>query len=172
VGLLEIRLYPDPVLRVDCPEVEIFDAALEALVADMAQTMYAAPGVGLAAPQVGVESRVAVVDVAGPDEEPDLHVLVNPRILTAEGRDTDLEGCLSMPGITEKVQRPERIRVEAQDTRGTWRTISADGLLARAIQHEIDHLGGILFTDHLTGLRRERARRWSLVVDGGGIPAV
>ncbi len=159
MALLEIRLYPDPVLRVKCSEVETFDAGLETLVRNMAETMYAAPGVGLAAPQVGIESRVAVVD-ASPDEEPDLHVLVNPRILATEGRDVDTEGCLSMPGITEKVRRPAWVRVEARDVAGNLRTIEADGLLARAIQHEIDHLDGVLFTDHLTGLRRERARRW------------
>jgi peptide deformylase len=160
VALLEIRLYPDPVLRVKCPEVETFDAALEKLAADMVETMYAAPGVGLAAPQVGVELRLAVVDVAGEDGEGDPQVLVNPRILVATGRETDVEGCLSIPGISEKVARAEHVRVEARDVAGNLRTIDAGGLLARAIQHEIDHLDGILFTDRLTGLRRERVRRW------------
>ncbi len=159
MALLEIRLYPDPVLRVECAPVETFDAVLAKLADDMAETMYAAPGVGLAAPQVGIETRLAVVDTSA-DEEPELHVLVNPRILESEGVDVDVEGCLSMPGITEKVRRPARVRVEAQDLSGSSRTIEADGLLARAIQHEIDHLDGVLFTDHLTGLRRERARRW------------
>jgi len=158
MSLMEIKLYPDPVLRVKCPPVEKFDDSLRQLAEDMAQTMYNAPGVGLAAPQVGIELRLAAVDTS-PDDEADLQVLVNPRILETGGRDVDVEGCLSIPGISEKVQRPKWIRLEAWDAAGNLRTIEADGLFARAIQHEIDHLDGVLFTDHLTGLRGERARR-------------
>ena len=165
MALLEIKLFPDPVLRVECPEIEQFDAELKKLAGDMVETMYAAPGIGLAAPQVGVELRLAVVDLSVGEEPGNAHVLINPRLLATDGEDTDLEGCLSMPGITEKVKRPESIRVEACDLSGNLRSFEADGLLARAIQHEIDHLDGVLFTDHLTGLRRERARRWMKKVD-------
>lgn len=160
MSLREIRLYPDPVLRVECPAVEAFDDDLARLAEDMIETMYAAPGVGLAAPQVGVELRLAVVDVSVGEEEGQLHVLVNPHLLACEGRETDVEGCLSIPGITDKVTRAEHIRIEARDLAGDPLQFEAEGLLARAIQHEIDHLDGVLFTDRLTGLRKERARRW------------
>lgn len=159
MALLEIRLYPDPVLRVECPAVTIFDDELARLADNMAQTMYAAPGVGLAAPQVGVELRLAVVDTSAGEEPGNLHVLVNPRILTTSGEDTDVEGCLSIPDVTEKLERPEAIRIEAEDLAGNRLLLEADGLLARIILHEIDHLDGVLFTDRLTGLRRERVRR-------------
>lgn len=155
----EIVLYPDPVLRRPTREVERFDAELERLVADLAATMYAAPGVGLAAPQVGVGLRVAVVDAGGADGGPDLHVLVNPRLVTTEGRQSEEEGCLSIPGLTERVERPRRVTVEALDARGAAVTIAGEGLLARALCHEIDHLDGILFIDRLTGLRKELALR-------------
>lgn len=160
MAVREIKLYPDPVLRIECPAVETFGVDLVRLAEDMVETMYAAPGVGLAAPQVGVELRLAVVDATAGEEEGQLHILANPRIVSTEGHDVDVEGCLSIPGITEKVARAGRIRVEAQDLAGNPQQIEAEGLLARAIQHEIDHLDGVLFTDRLTGLRRERARRW------------
>jgi peptide deformylase len=159
MSLLSIRLYPDPVLRVRCPEVETFDAELERLVEDMVETMYAAPGVGLAAPQVGVESRVAVVDATVGEEPGALRVLINPEILSTQGSEVDVEGCLSIPDITDKVERPAAVSVRAFDPQGREQLIEAEGLEARAIQHEIDHLNGILFTDHLNGLRKERARR-------------
>jgi peptide deformylase len=159
MSLLSIRLYPDPVLRVRCPEVETFDAELELLVKNMVETMYAAPGVGLAAPQVGVESRVAVVDATVGEEPGNLLVLINPRILSTQGSEVDVEGCLSIPDITDKVERPAAVSVSAFDAQGREQLIEAEGLEARAIQHEIDHLDGVLFTDHLNGLRKERARR-------------
>jgi peptide deformylase len=154
-----ILVYPDPILRRRCPEVEEFGPELEALVRDLAETMYEAPGVGLAAPQIGVEARVAVVDVEprGPDSR--LHVLVNPRILEAEGRESGSEGCLSIPGLSEKVDRPRRVRVSARAADGRVQEIEAEGFLARAICHEIDHLDGVLFIDRLTGLRKELTLR-------------
>ena len=154
-----IRLYPDPVLRVRCPEVEVFDDELRRLADDMVETMHDAPGIGLAAPQVGVESRVAVVDLSVGEDPDQLHVLINPEVLDREGRGVEVEGCLSIPGITDKVPRPLRIRVRAQDVGGEAFEIEADDWLARAILHEIDHLDGVLFVDHLRGLRRERVRR-------------
>lgn len=157
--LLPIRLYPDPVLRVKCPPVDTFDAELESLARDMVETMHAAPGVGLAAPQVGVEKRLAVVDLSVGKDPGELHVLVNPRILDREGREKEVEGCLSIPEVSEKVTRPFRIRLAAQDTAGNAFEMEADDWLARAICHEVDHLDGILFIDHLRGLRRERVRR-------------
>lgn len=154
-----ILLYPDPILRRRCPEVDGFGAELEALVRDLADTMYAAPGVGLAAPQIGIEARVAVVDVAAGQATSRLHVLVNPQIVESVGRENDTEGCLSIPGLSERVDRPARIRLEARDATGEPVEIEAEGFLARAICHEIDHLDGILFIDRLTGLRKEVAMR-------------
>lgn len=159
MAIREIRLYPDPVLRVVCPPVERFDGELAELVEDMVETMYAAPGVGLAAPQVGVERRVTVVDPSAGEEAGLLQVLVNPEIERSEGRETDLEGCLSLPAITEKVDRAARISVDAFDAEGRPIHLEAEGLLARVIQHEVDHLDGVLFVDRLTGLRKERACR-------------
>jgi peptide deformylase len=159
MALLPIRLYPDPVLRVDCPEVESFDAELAELARDMLETMYAAPGVGLAAPQVGIEKRLIVVDVSGGEEPNAAHVLVNPEIEEQEGSAIETEGCLSIPGLTDKVERPATIRVRAQDLTGEPTTLRAAGWLARAICHELDHIDGILFVDRLRGLRKERARR-------------
>lgn len=159
MALLPIRNYPDPVLRVRCPEVETFDGDLERLARDMIETMHAAPGIGLAAPQVGVELRLAVVDLSVGEDESQVHVLVNPAIVTAEGREVDEEGCLSIPGITEKVPRPARIQLEARSLGGEVQRIDADGLFARAICHEIDHLDGVLFVDRVVGLRKERVKR-------------
>jgi peptide deformylase len=159
VALRPIRVYPDPVLRVRCREVTEFDADLARLVADMVDTMHAAPGVGLAACQVGVERRVAVVDLSVARDPSQLLVLVNPVIEAREGLEVDVEGCLSIPDFTEKVPRPLRVEVRAQDATGAPQHFEAEGWLARAICHEVDHLDGILFVDHLHGLRRERARR-------------
>ncbi len=154
-----ILLYPDPILRRAASAVDRFDAELKRLVDDLAETMYAAPGVGLAAPQVGVERRVAVVDVAPGAPASRLHVLINPRVVESEGRQTDDEGCLSIPGFTERVDRPKRVRIEAVDASGAPIRFEADGFLARAMCHEIDHLDGILIVDRLTGLRKEMALR-------------
>jgi len=159
MAILPIRIYPDPVLRARCRPVEQFDAALRKLAADMVETMHAAPGVGLAAPQVGVELRLAVVDVSVGEDPAQLRVLVNPEIVRRDGSEAEVEGCLSLPGITDKVDRPLSITLRAQDLEGRPYELPAEDYLARAICHEVDHLDGILFTDHLRGLRRERARR-------------
>jgi peptide deformylase len=159
MALLPIRIYPDPALRVRCRPVESFDDTLAGLVADMVDTMHAAPGIGLAANQVGVESRVAVVDLSVGERQEDLLVLVNPELLAEQGEDEDVEGCLSIPDYTDKVTRPLAVRVRAADLDGKSFEVEAEGLLARAICHEMDHLDGKLFTDRLRGLRRERARR-------------
>ncbi len=155
-----IRTYPDPVLRAECRPVETFDGKLHKLVADLIDTMHAAPGVGLAAPQVGVERRVCVVDLSVGEDPKALHTLVNPEILTRRGSASDVEGCLSLPGITDKVTRPFEIEVKARDVDGNEFVLSAEDWLARAICHELDHLDGVLFVDHLRGLRREKARRF------------
>ncbi len=159
MAILPIRIYPDPVLRVRCPEVVDFDPELARLAADMVETMVAAPGIGLAAPQVGVEARLAVVDLSVGKDPQQLHVLVNPRLVEQEGMTAEVEGCLSLPGLTDKVDRPLRVKVAAQDLAGAPLEVTAEDWLARALCHEIDHLDGVLFTDHLRGLRRERAKR-------------
>ena len=159
MAVLPIRIYPDPVLRVRCPDVASFGDDLGRLAGDMVETMHAAPGIGLAAPQIGIETRLAVVDLTVGEDPEALHILVNPEIVEEEGKDLDEEGCLSIPGLTEKVNRPFRIRVRAKDLKGEEFEIDAEDLLARAICHEIDHLDGVLFVDRLTGLRRERIKR-------------
>jgi peptide deformylase len=154
-----IVLYPEPVLRRRAAAVERFDVELADLVRDLSETMYAAPGVGLAAPQIGIERRVAVVDVAPGAPESKLHVLVNPTIVAAEGRESGDEGCLSIPGLTARVDRPRRVTIAANGVDGLLYELVADGFLARAFCHEIDHLDGVLFIDRLTGLRKELAKR-------------
>jgi peptide deformylase len=159
MAILPIRIYPDPVLRVKCRRVETFDDGLRKLAANMVETMHAAPGVGLAAPQVGIDLRLAVVDISVGEDPAAIRVLVNPEILYRQGLETDTEGCLSLPGITDKVDRPLAITLRAQDLSGKPFELEAEEYLARAICHEVDHLDGILFTDHLRGLRKERVRR-------------
>ena len=159
MAILPIRIYPDPVLRVKTRKVEKFDDRLRKLAANMVETMHAAPGVGLAAPQVGSDLRLAVVDISVGEDPALLKVLVNPEIVRREGLATDVEGCLSLPGITDKVDRPTAITVRAQDLAGQPFELEVEEYMARAICHEVDHLDGILFTDHLRGLRKERARR-------------
>jgi peptide deformylase len=159
MAILAIRIYPDPVLRVRCRRVETFDAGLRKLAANMVETMHAAPGVGLAAPQVGSDLRLAVVDISVGEDPAAVQILVNPEVVRREGLETDVEGCLSLPGINDKVDRPFAVTVRAQTLEGESFELEAEDYMARAICHEIDHLDGILFTDHLRGLRRERARR-------------
>ena len=159
MAILPIRLYPDPVLRVRCPEVEVFDDELRQLVDDMVETMHMAPGVGLAAPQVGVEKRLAVVDTSVGEDPEMLWILINPEIVHQEGREVDTEGCLSIPSFSEKVTRPQHVTVKAQNLDGEEFELETSDFEARAICHELDHLDGILFVDHLRGLRRDRARR-------------
>lgn len=159
MSILPIRIYPDPVLRARCREVEEFDSTLVGLVADMIETMHAAPGIGLAAPQVGVDRRIAVVDLSVGESADALLVLINPRIVEQEGSAVDVEGCLSLPGITEKIERPTRIVVEAAHADGEPFSVEAEDWMARAICHELDHLDGVLFTDRLSGLKKDKAKR-------------
>lgn len=159
MAFLSIRVHPDPALRVKCATVETFDEELERLAADMIQTMKAAPGVGLAACQVGRDLRLAIVDPSGGEDAEALHVLVNPEIVENRGRVIDDEGCLSIPGITEKVARPSYVKIEAQDLEGKPFVLEGEELMARVICHEVDHLNGVLFIDRLTGLRKEKVKR-------------
>ncbi len=155
-----ILCYPDKRLREPGQDVEQFDDELHALIEDMAETMYAAPGVGLAAPQIGVSKRMFIIDVATGDDEPsDLRVFINPEIIALEGETTFNEGCLSFPGAHEDVDRAERVTVRALDKAGQPFELEADGLLAIAIQHENDHLDGKLMIDHLSVLRRRLLHR-------------
>jgi peptide deformylase len=160
-GLIRpILFYPDKRLREPGKDVEVFDAELHQLIDDMAETMYAAPGVGLAAPQIGVSKRLFIVDVATDDDEPsDLRVFINPEILSTEGETIFNEGCLSFPGVREDIERAERVKVRAFDQDGNPFELEADGLLAIAIQHETDHLNGELMIDHLSVLRRRLLHR-------------
>jgi peptide deformylase len=159
MAVLPIRIYPDPVLRVDCRPVTDFGPELRKLAADMIETMHAAPGVGLAAPQVGVDLRIAVIDLSVGEDPKQVYVIVNPEIVESSGSETGEEGCLSLPGISDKVDRPGSVLVRALDLAGKPIEIQAEQWLARAFCHEIDHLHGVLFVDHLRGLRKERARR-------------
>jgi peptide deformylase len=152
--------YPDKRLRELAKPVTRFDADLTKLIDDMAETMYAAPGVGLAAPQIGVALRLFLVDVStGADDPSDLRTFINPEIMENVGETCYEEGCLSFPGIHEEVKRAERIKVRAQDAEGKTFELVADGLLAIAIQHETDHLNGKLMVDHLSMLRRRLVHR-------------
>jgi peptide deformylase len=155
-----ILFYPDKRLRDPGKKVEVFNAELHQLIDDMAETMYAAPGVGLAAPQIGVSKRLFIVDVATDEDEPsDLRVFINPEIIATEGVTTFNEGCLSFPGVREDVERAERVTVRACDKDGKPFELEAEGLLAIAIQHETDHLNGELMIDHLSVLRRRMVHR-------------
>jgi len=159
MAVLAIRIYPDPVLRVKCRPIATIDDRVRKLAADMVETMHAAPGIGLAAPQVGVEERLAVVDLSVGEDPSQILILVNPEIVQRDGQETEVEGCLSLPGLTDKVDRPTAVRLKAQNLDGEPIELAAEGWLARALCHELDHLDGILFVDHLHGLRQERAKR-------------
>jgi peptide deformylase len=159
MALLPIVKYPDPVLNARSTEVATIDESIERLVADMVETMHAAPGVGLAANQVAVTLRVALVDLSVGKDPKALIVLINPRVIATEGNQVDEEGCLSIPGITEFVQRPLRAEVEAQNLGGKRFRVTGEGLMARALLHEIDHLDGILFLDRLSPLKRGLLRK-------------
>ncbi len=160
MAIREIRILGDPVLRARAEPVAVVDDDVRTLIDDMLETMYAADGVGLAAPQVGVGKRVIVVDVRDPDAPP--FALVNPEIVQAsEELDRGEEGCLSIPGLREIVERPASVVVEGLDRDGKPRRIEATGLLARALQHEVDHLDGILFIDRVSPLKRQMLlNRW------------
>jgi peptide deformylase len=156
MALLPILRFPDPRLKKIAAPVTRFDDSLRRLAADMAETMYEAPGIGLAATQVDVHKRMVVIDVS--EDRNDLRVFVNPAILACAGLQVGEEGCLSVPGIYDKVERAERVRVRFQDLEGGEHTLEADGLLAVCIQHEIDHLDGKVFVDHLSQLKQTRIR--------------
>jgi peptide deformylase len=154
--LLNILRYPDARLHKVATPVTVFDDGLKKLVADMAETMYAAPGIGLAATQVDVHKQIIVVDVS--ERRDTLVVLVNPEILEATGVSDIEEGCLSVPGIYELVERAERVKVRAFDQNGNPFTLEAQGLLAVCIQHEMDHLKGKVFVENLSQLKQQRIR--------------
>ena len=151
--------YGDPVLEKPGATITKFDAALEELAEDMFATMYAAQGVGLAAPQIGKSMRIAVVDVTGGKNPEAKIVLVNPEIIHAEGEKREEEGCLSIPGFRGYVVRPQFVTVKAQNAKGETFEIRGEDLLARAFCHEIDHLNGVLFLAHLSMLKRDLIRR-------------
>jgi peptide deformylase len=157
MSLLNILEFPDPRLRTKAKPVMVFDAALKKLAGDMLETMYEAPGIGLAASQVDHHIQMLVLDVSEEKNAP--MTIVNPRILEREGTQTCQEGCLSVPGIFADVDRADRIRLAAQDVQGNPLELEADGLLAVCIQHEMDHLLGKLFVDYLSPLKRDMVRK-------------
>jgi len=156
MALLQILHHPDPRLREKAKPVERFDAALQRLVDDMFETMYAAPGVGLAATQVGIAQRIAVMDCAVEEGKREPIVAINPEILERTEPEEVEEGCLSVPGVRDKLKRYRRCKMRAQDSKGKSFEIDAEGLLAQCIQHEVDHLNGKLYIDYLSSLKRER----------------
>lgn len=170
MALREIRIMGDKVLRERARPVETVTEETRRLVRDMFDTMYDAGGIGLAAPQVGVSARVLVVDVAEEDGAQHRHALVNPVVAERGGTiEKAVEGCLSIPGIEELVPRPARVVVEGSDTEGAPVRIEAEGLLARALQHEIDHLDGVLFIDRVSQLKRSLLlRKWRKLRAGAG----
>lgn len=157
--VLPILQYPDERLRKLSPPVEQLDEGDEALIDDMIETMYAAPGVGLAAPQVGVLKRILVIDTTVGKKPESLLVMINPEILSSEGEKTEEEGCLSIPDFTAEVTRAETVEVGYESREGEQVTLRADGLLSKAIQHEMDHLNGMLFIDRLSPLKRDMIKR-------------
>jgi peptide deformylase len=155
MAVLEIKKYPEVILKKKALPVERVDDALQSLIDDMIETMYAAPGVGLAAPQVGVSQRLIVIDVSTREEKSPLIVLVNPEIIEADGFVEFEEGCLSVPEYIAVITRAERTVVKGLDRNGAPVEIEGTGLLARALQHEIDHLDGLLFIDRMSSIKRE-----------------
>jgi peptide deformylase len=154
MALRPILKYPDPRLKQMAEPVKEVNDEIRRLVDDMAETMYAAPGVGLAANQVGVLLRVFVIDIANDDEPSDLRVFINPQITATVGTQTWEEGCLSFPGVTEEIRRAEKVTVTALDRDGKSFELEAEGLLAVAIQHENDHLNGVVMLDKLSAVKR------------------
>ena len=151
--------YPDPVLMRKGDPVTVFDRNLAELVEDMFESMYAAEGIGLAAPQIGISKQITVIDVSFRKDPAKRIVLINPVVVRRQGEQYEEEGCLSFPEIREKVKRAATVTVRAQDARGEFFEVEGDELLARAFQHEIDHLHGILFIDHLSRLKRDLVQR-------------
>lgn len=157
MALLKILEYPDPRLRTRAVPVEAVDDEIRRLIDDMLETMYAAPGVGLAATQVDIHKRLLVVDVSEIKDRP--LCLINPEIVEKDGVEVSEEGCLSVPGVTELVERAEHIKVRALDRNGDAFELETKGLLAVCIQHEVDHLEGKLFVDYLSELKRQRIKK-------------
>ncbi|MGA6924277.1 MAG: peptide deformylase [Desulfosarcina sp.] len=158
--MLDILTYPDKFLKQQTVPVENIDGSLQTLFDNMAATMYLAPGVGLAAPQVGIGQRFIIYDIGPREDGHDLHVLINPKIVTREGEIiSENEGCLSVPDFRADVKRAERVLVEGVDRDGNPLRFEADGLLAIVIQHELDHLDGTLFIDRISALKRQMYKR-------------
>jgi len=157
--ILPILKYGDPRLQKVCEPVTTFDKALEVLAKNMVETMYAAPGVGLAAPQIGVLKRLIVVDPTAGEKEGQLITLVNPEIINQEGEQYEEEGCLSIPDFTGKVRRPYRVVISGKDLQGREKILEGEGLLSRVFSHEVDHLNGVLFLDHLGAIKRDLIKR-------------
>lgn len=170
MSIRPVRIYGDPVLRQKSGEVTAFDDELQRLAADMHETMHVYRGVGLAANQVGVAQRVIVVDVPVEEDERAIYTLVNPEITSRSGSESGEEGCLSMPGIYEDVTRSLNVHVRAHDEFGKPFELDAEGYLARALQHEIDHIDGVLFVDRLSPLKRQFLRRTLESLARGEIP--
>jgi peptide deformylase len=176
MSLLKILIFPDPRLRTKAVPVEAVDDSIRVLVDNMLETMYAAPGIGLAATQVDVHKRVLVLDVSESKDEP--QCFINPELLEQEGSCMAEEGCLSVPEVTEEVERAERIRVQALGADGKPFELEAEGLLAVCIQHEMDHLEGKLFVDYLSELKRQRIKKKAVkarkqdLADGSGSRSV
>ena len=159
MAVLEILQFPNPILKQKSRSVQKIDPTILKLVEDLAETMYSAPGVGLAAPQVGCSLRLAVIDVTRTDQPKNLLVLINPEIVAAEGECSWEEGCLSVPECSEEVKRNNKVVVRYQNLRGETAEIIGEDLLAIALQHEIDHLDGILFVDRLSPLKRRLLKK-------------
>jgi peptide deformylase len=152
--------YGDPVLETPAEAVTEFDTPeLHKLIEDMFESMYAARGVGLAAPQIGIGQRIAVIDTSAGERAEEKLVLINPEIIRVEGNQVGEEGCLSVPGFREQVRRGHRVTVRAQDVKGEWFEKTGEELLARAFQHETDHLNGVLYINHVSALKRDLIRR-------------
>jgi peptide deformylase len=159
MATLKIYTYPDEVLKKKAQPVKVVDDDMKKLIDDMAETMYTAPGVGLAANQVGVLKRVVVIDVEYTDGAPHLFAFVNPEIVERSGKCISEEGCLSLPGINEEVERAEKVVVRALDRNGDSFELTAEGFLAAAVQHELDHLDGVVLLDRLSFLKRRMLSR-------------
>jgi peptide deformylase len=155
VAVLEILKYPHPLLKKRCEEVDRIDGVVKKLIRDMTETMYQANGIGLAACQVGVSRRVIVVDVSPIDQEKDFFSIINPEVISEEGEIEHEEGCLSVPDCLEKLKRKEKVLIRGFSPAGKEIEISAEGILAIAIQHEIDHINGVLILDRISRLKRE-----------------
>ena len=153
--IYEIVKYPDPVLAKKGEPVTVFDDKLKTLVDDMFASMYEAQGIGLAAPQIGISQRIAIIDVSFRKNPEEKIALINPEIIEREGTQYEEEGCLSLPDIRDKVKRAAKVKVRAQDVKGEWFEIEGEELLSRAFQHEIDHLDGVLFIDRISRLKKD-----------------